>query len=147
MRFRLATSCVAAISLLSLPLLLAAAEPSYYRDVRPILNRNCTACHQPAVKSSGLDLTTYAGFQAGGARGPAFVSGSPEESLAVKFITGAMKPSMPLSGSSLPAGDIDAIRDWIKYGAKDDSPREITSGEPTVYHQPPLITALRFSPD
>src|SRR5580704_19054399 len=97
MRFSLATSCVAAISSL-----LGAAETSYYRDVRPILNRNCTSCHQPAVKSSGLDLTTYAGFQTGGARGPAFVAGSPEESLAVKFITGVMKPSMPLSGAALP---------------------------------------------
>ena len=73
MRFRLATSCVAAI-----PFLLSAAETSYFRDVRPILNRSCTSCHQPAVKSSGLDLTTYAGFQAGGKRGPAFVSGSPK---------------------------------------------------------------------
>jgi mono/diheme cytochrome c family protein len=147
MRVSLATSCVAALPLLSIPLLLGAAEPSYYRDVRPILNRSCTSCHQPAVKSSGLDLTTYAGFQAGGARGPAFVAGSPEESLAVKFITGAIKPSMPLSGASLPGADIDAIRGWIKSGAKDDSPLEITSLEPTVYHQPPVITALRFSPD
>jgi WD40 repeat protein len=142
MRVSLVTSCVAAI-----PLLLGAAEPSYYRDVRPILNRSCTSCHQPAVKSSGLDLTTYAGFQAGGARGPAFVAGSPDESLAVKLITGAMKPSMPLSGPALSAGDIDAIRGWIKSGAKDDSPLEVTSLEPTVYHQPPVITALRFSPD
>src|SRR6202051_296367 len=147
MRFSLATSCVAAIPLLSIPSLLGAAEPSYYRDVRPILNRNCTSCHQPAVKSSELDLTTYAGFQAGGKRGPAFVSGSPEESLAVKFISGAMEPSMPLSGPSLPGGDIAIILDLIKSGAKDDSPREITSDEPTVYHQPPVITALRFSPD
>jgi WD40 repeat protein len=142
MRFSVATSCVATI-----PLLLGAAEPSYYRDVRPILNKSCTSCHQPAVKSSGLDLTTYAGFQAGGKRGPAFVSGAPEASLAVKFISGAMQPSMPLSGPSLPGGDIDIIRDWIKSGAKDDSPREITSNELTVYHQPPVITALRYSPD
>jgi WD40 repeat protein len=142
MRFSVAASCVAAI-----PLLLGASEPSYYRDIRPILNKSCTSCHQPAVKSSGLDLTTYAGFQTGGKRGPAFVSGAPEESLAVKFISGAMQPSMPLSGPSLPGGDIDTIREWIKAGAKDDSPREITSNELTVYHQPPVITALRYSPD
>ena len=92
MRFSLATSCVAAFPLLSIPLLLGAAEPSYYGDVRPILNRSCTSCHQPAVKSSGLDLTTYAGFQTGGTRGPAFVAGSPDESLVVKFITGAILP-------------------------------------------------------
>lgn len=142
MRFSLATTCVAAI-----PFVLSAAEPSYYRDVRPILNKNCTSCHQPAVQSSGLDLTTFAGFQAGGKRGPAFVSGSPEESLAVRFITGAMKPPMPLAAPALANGDIGTIRDWIKSGAKDDTPREVTSNEPTVYHQPPVITALRFSPD
>ncbi len=141
MRFGLTTSCVVAISSL-----LGAADTSYYRDVRPILKRSCTSCHQPAVKSSGLDLTSYAGFQAGGKRGPAFVSASPEESLAVRFITGAMKPSMPLSAPPLPAGDIDTIREWIKSGAKDDSPLEAPSSEPTVYHQPPVITALRFSP-
>src|ERR1700722_5009328 len=126
MRFGLATSCAAEIS----PLL-GAAETCDYRDVRPILNRSCTSCHQPAVKSSGLDLTTYAGFQAGGTRGPAFAAGAPEESLAVKFITGTMKPSMPLSGPSLAGGDIDAIRGWIKAGAKDNTPLEVTSGEPT----------------
>lgn len=142
MRVSLATSCVAVI-----PYLLSAAEPSYYRDVRPILNRNCTSCHQPAVKSSGLDLTTYAGFQSGGQRGAAFAPGLPDESLVVKFVTGAMKPPMPLSAASLPKGDIDSLRDWIKAGAKDDSPRDISSSEPTVYHQPPVITALRFSPD
>jgi hypothetical protein len=54
---------------------------------------------------------------------------------------------MPLSGPALPAGDIDAIRVWINFGAKDDSPLDITSLEPTVYHQPPVIAALRFSHD
>jgi WD40 repeat protein len=142
MRCGLVASCVVAFSSL-----LGAADASYYRDVRPILNRSCTGCHQPAVKSSGLDLTTFAGFQSGGKRGPAFMPGSPDESVSVKFITGELKPSMPLSAPPLPKGDIDTIRDWIKSGAKDDSPLETTSSEPAVYHQPPVITALRFSPD
>jgi WD40 repeat protein len=54
---------------------------------------------------------------------------------------------MPLSAAALAVGDIDTIRGWIKAGGKDDSPVETTSSEPTVYHQPPVITALRFSPD
>ena len=58
----------------------AAEDPSYLRDVRPILDKNCTSCHQPASKQSDLDLTTYAAFRAGGRRGPAFVAGSPEQS-------------------------------------------------------------------
>src|ERR1043166_14222 len=133
--------------LIAVPLLLRATESSYFRDVQPILNKNCTSCHQPASKSSGLDLTTYGGFKAGGKRGPAFVAGSPGESLALKFMTGVLKPSMPFGAPVLAAKEIDTIRDWIKSGGKDDTPREVTSIEPTVYHPPPVITALRFSPD
>ena len=137
----------ASLVVIAIPMLLSAATPSYYRDVRPILEKNCTSCHQPAAKQSELDLTTYARFQAGGKRGAAFLAGSPEESLVIKFITGAVKPSMPFGQPLLAAGDAAIIRDWIASGARDDSPSEIASTEPTVYHQPPVITALRFSPD
>ncbi len=123
-----------------LPLSLSAAEPSFYRDVQPILQKNCVACHQPAVTSSGLDLTTYDGFRAGGKRGPAFA-------LAIQYVTGQMKPPMPLGGPPLAVADIDVIREWIKSGAKNDTPAESISNEPTVYRQAPVITALRFSPD
>src|SRR5689334_7842360 len=53
---------------------LAAAEPSYFRDLQPVLQKNCVSCHQPAMLSSGLDLTTYDKFRAGGKRGPAFAA-------------------------------------------------------------------------
>jgi WD40 repeat protein len=132
--------------LMAIPLL-PAGDPSYLRDVRPILDKNCTSCHQPASTQLDLDLTTYARFQAGGKRGPAFVAGSPEESLVIQFITAALKPPMPFGQPPLGAGDVSTIREWIKSGAKDDSPPEMASSEPAVYHQPPVITALRFSPD
>src|SRR5216684_259874 len=135
-----------ATCLMAIPLL-RAEDPSYVRDVRPILDKNCTSCHQPASKQSDLDLTTYAGFQAGGKRGPAFVAGSPEQSLVVQFITAALMPSMPFGQPPLAANDVSTIRDWIASGAKDDSPSETASSEPAVYQQPPVITALRFSPD
>jgi WD40 repeat protein len=143
MRVILVTTCLMAI-----PLLAARAEdPSYLRDVRPILDQNCTSCHQPASKQSDLDLTTYARFQAGGKRGPAFVAGSPEQSLVIQFITAAVQPSMPFGQPPLDAAAVSTIREWITSGAKDDSPSETASSEPVVYHQPPVITALRFSPD
>lgn len=119
----------------------------FSRDIQPILDKNCTSCHQPASKQSDLDLTTYAGFQAGGRRGPAFVPGSPEQSLVIQFMTAALKPSMPFGQPPLTATEVSAIREWINSGAKDDSRLEAASSEPTVYHQPPVITALRFSPD
>ena len=141
MRFISLVTC-----LMTIPLV-GTEGPSYLRDVRPILDRNCTSCHQPASKQSELDLTTYARFQAGGKRGPAFVPGSPEHSLVIQFITAAQEPSMPFGQPPLDANDVSTIREWIKSGARDDSPSDTASGEPGVYHQPPVITALRFSPD
>jgi len=139
---------VFAACLISIPLL-AAQDPSYLRDVRPILDKNCTSCHQPASKQADLDLTTYGRFQAGGTRGPAFVPGSPEQSLVLQFITAALQPSMPFGQPPLAEDDVATIRDWIKSGARDDSPSDPASSEagPGVYRQPPVITALRFSPD
>src|SRR5689334_23294262 len=98
---------------------LIAAEPSYYREVQPVLQKNCVGCHQPAMKSSGLDLTTFDGFRSGGKRGPAFSPGAPDQSLIVKFISGEMKPPMPLGSPPLAKGDVDLVREWIKSGAKD----------------------------
>jgi WD40 repeat protein len=135
------------ICLLACSPLLTAGEPSYYREIQPILQKNCVGCHQPAMKSSGLDLTTYEGFRAGGKRGPAFSSGAPAESLVIRYMTGELKPPMPLGAPPLAKDDIEIVREWVKSGARDDSPRESASNEPTVYHQPPVITALRFSPD
>ena len=127
--------------------ILRAQDPSYLRDVRPILDNHCTSCHQPASKQSDLDLTTFGGFETGGKRGPAFTAGSPEQSLVMQFVTAALKPSMPFGQPPLAATDVAKLRDWIAAGAKNDSTIEPVSSEPTVYHQPPVITALRFSPD
>lgn len=123
------------------------AEVSFERDVKPILQKHCAGCHQPSSKASGLDLTTYDAFRAGGKRGAAFNVSAPADSVVVKYMTGEMKPSMPLGGALLPTAEVDRIRLWIKEGAKDDSKAEEVSTGPIVYKQPPVITALKFSPD
>src|SRR5438309_6899367 len=117
-----------AACLIAIPLL-GADAPSYVRDVRPILDKNCTSCHQPASKQSDLDLTTYAGFRAGGKRGPAFVPGSPGDSLVIQFITAALEPAMPFGQPRLDANDVSTIREWITSGARDDSPSDTASSE------------------
>src|SRR5438105_3463256 len=45
---------------------------SFYRQVRPILQRNCTGCHQPAKAGGKLVLTSYATIKAGGEQGLGF---------------------------------------------------------------------------
>jgi WD40 repeat protein len=122
---------------------IAAAEPSYIREIRPVLQHNCQGCHQPNLKSSNLDLTTYEGLKAGGKHGPAI-------GLIVQYLTGEMKPQMPLGMTPLPAEQIDLIRSWVAAGAKDDTPAEtggIIADAPAVYSQAPVVTALAFSHD
>ena len=123
---------------------LVAAQPSYFREIRPMLQHNCQGCHQPNLKSSNLDLTAYESLKAGGKHGPAF-------GLLVQYLTGELKPQMPLGMPPLTADQIDLVRSWVAAGAKDDTPEEaretITAGAPTVYSLPPVLTALAFSPD
>jgi WD40 repeat protein len=109
--------------------------------VRPILQRSCQGCHQPNLKTSELDLTTYAGLTAGGKRGSAVP-------LLVKYMTGELAPKMPMGLPALPPDQIDIIRQWVAAGAKDDTPPEAQEKVgPIRYTQPPVVTALAFSPD
>jgi WD40 repeat protein/mono/diheme cytochrome c family protein len=119
---------------------------SYFRQVRPILQRNCQGCHQPAVKQSNgnLDLTTYVGFKTGGKKGPA-------AAVVVAYLEGKSQPRMPLGVDPLAADQIELIRKWVAAGAADDTPPEaretLAAGKPPVYRLPPVITALAWSPD
>ena len=123
---------------------------SFYRQVRPILQRHCSGCHQPAKQGGNLQLISYELFHKGGETGPSFVPGKPDESEIIRQISGE-KPEMPLNSEPLAAKQIDVIRTWIAQGAKDDTPAiakdEITSETPPVYSSSPVITALAYSPD
>lgn len=127
------------------------AESSYFRQIRPILQRSCQGCHQPAMKSGGLDLTAYESLAAGGSKGPVFKPGAPQGSVLLAYLTGERQPRMPFGQAPLPDDQIELFRSWIAAGAKDDTPpeaRETTAaGKPPVYHLAPVITALAWSPD
>ncbi|MFN0101656.1 MAG: c-type cytochrome domain-containing protein [Bryobacteraceae bacterium] len=123
------------------------AQTSFYRDIRPLLQKQCQGCHHPAGASSDLDVTTFAAFAKGGKRGPAFMAGKPDESITIRYLNGALQPRMPLGQPEMAAADIDRFRSWIAAGAVDDSPAVISDTGPSVYLQPPVITALRWSPD
>ena len=130
---------------------LPAAEPSYYRDVRPIIQAACQGCHQPNLKSSNLDLTTFDALKTGGRHGPPVVPGDAAASLLLKYVTGDAKPQMPLGQPPLTAEQIATLRNWIAAGARDDTPAEaretLAPNRLPVYVQPAVLTALAFSPD
>ena len=126
------------------------AEVSFYREVRPILQRRCSGCHSPAKKGGGLVLTSFEDFRVGGEGGESFVAGKPEESLIMDYISGD-DPEMPRNDSPLSPGQLETIASWIRQGAKNDTPegvRDTISPEnPPQYGSAPVVTALAYSPD
>lgn len=130
-----------------------AADPvSYYNDVRPVVQRYCSGCHQPASKMSGLVLTAYSGILKGGQKhGSAIAKGSPDMSPLLLSVNGAMEPRMPLGGPNLPDEAVALLARWIKEGAQDDTPPEARAPQvpkkPLLYTQAPVITGMAFSPD
>ena len=118
---------------------------SFYRQVRPILQRSCSGCHQPAKLGGKLLLTTFAGMMQGGEGGPSVIAGKPDGSLLVQLIVGE-KPEMPKGADPLSAAQVDLIKRWIAEGAKNDTPEGISdtfsAEKPPTYSAPPVITAI-----
>ncbi|MSR58462.1 MAG: hypothetical protein EXS05_12550 [Planctomycetaceae bacterium] len=123
---------------------------SFYRQVRPLLQRNCTGCHQPAKAGGKLILTSFAATLAGGEQGAGFEAGKPGDSLLIEAISGE-KPSMPKGAPPLSKDQVALIGRWVQEGAKDDTPAEvqdtISPENPPMYHSAPVISALAWSPD
>jgi len=132
----------------------AIQKVSYYRDVRPILQQHCQGCHQPAMPSGGLVMTSYEGLlKAGDTEMPGIVPGDVEQSGILLQITslGDEPPAMPKGKQPLSETDVNVLTRWIAEGAGDDTPKTardlIDMEHPPVYELPPVLTSLDFSPD
>jgi Protein of unknown function (DUF1553)/Protein of unknown function (DUF1549)/Planctomycete cytochrome C len=113
-----ALGLVAAASVVPLS---GAQEPvSFEKDIRPILQGSCEACHGE-LHVSGFDLRTRDGALKGGDHGAAIVPGSADQSRLYRRIAGLEPPSMPMNGSALTAQQVAAIKTWIDQGAHWDS--------------------------
>jgi WD40 repeat protein len=130
-----------------------AAQVSYYRDVRPILQANCQGCHQPAKGKGGYVMTNFKGLLAGGeTEGAAVVPAQPDHSSILKMVTPQNgEARMPKGKSPLAETEISLINRWIAQGAVDDTPpdakRHYDLEHPPTYSHAPVITSLDFSPD
>ena len=95
-----------------------ASDPSelFEMRVRPVLAKNCYACHTGS-KMGGLQLDSREHLLQGGKSGPAIVAGDPARSLLVRAIGYTdEKLKMPPAGK-LPDDDIATLASWIKAGA------------------------------
>ena len=129
------------------------AAPSYYNDVRPILQANCQGCHQPAKAGGEYVMTSFALLLKGGeSEEAAIVPGDPQASHLIEEITpedGVAE--MPKNQKPLTAVEIETITNWIAAGAVDDTPEGATTTfsmeAPPTYDSLPIVTSLDYSPD
>ena len=94
---------------------------NFVKDIQPILEFNCVACHREGEAKGELQLDTYAKAMKGGEYGPVLVPGHPDKSsLYTSTILEAddddlMPPSN--KGGPMPKETTDLLRAWIEQGA------------------------------
>lgn len=134
----------------------APAKPvSFHRQLRPIFQRSCQGCHQPAKAGGKFVITSHELLRSSGrGKEPIVVPGKPDESLLVTQISpeGNEPPEMPKDAPALSASDVELVRRWIAEGAQDDTPASekaaaYTLENPPRYERPPVITAVDYAPD
>ncbi len=81
---------------------------SFHRQVRPLLEQRCGACHQAGRGAAGVALTSFAGVKASVSRLVPAVSGT--------------APRMPKAGAPLTADEVALLERWVAGGAVDDTP-------------------------
>jgi len=89
---------------------------TYQDHVLPLIEANCSKCHNADKKKADLDLTSYQGALQGSGSGPVVVSGNPDGSKLWKAITHAEEPNMPPNRPKLPDKDLDLFKQWIAGG-------------------------------
>ncbi len=115
---------VAALFFVLIPRILRAESPTFEKNIFPIFENRCAACHFPDAEElkGDLCLATVASALKGGKKGPAIVPGKADESLLVKLIEGKEEPRMPPKKfKPLQPEEIAQIKQWINEGAKTSS--------------------------
>jgi len=94
-------------------------DVDFSRDIKPILNQNCTTCHGGVKKAAEFSLLfPEEALKPSKSGKPPIVPGEPNESLLVTRVE-ATDPSerMPLDHPALAPEQIDLLRRWIEQGA------------------------------
>ncbi len=103
----------------------APAQTSFAEDVFPIFKGRCLGCHQSGGaghEKSGLDLSSYEGLMKGTKFGPMVVPRDPDSSNLMWLLDWRASPQlrMPHGTKKLSTCDRNAIRAWIREGAKNN---------------------------
>src|SRR6478672_8454339 len=96
----------------------AALCADFAKDVQPIFETSCYACHGSKLQMGGLRLDEKKAALAGGKSGAVVEPGKSAESTLYKRIAGLdEKPRMPMGGKPLEPAQLTLIKNWIDSGA------------------------------
>ncbi|MDB5391699.1 MAG: Planctomycete cytochrome, partial [Planctomycetaceae bacterium] len=91
----------------------------YARQIKPVLQARCFACHGVLKQQAGLRLDTAAFAIRGGESGPAIKAGDLEASPLLQRISATEESErMPPEGEPLKPAEIAALKAWVAQGAK-----------------------------
>ncbi len=93
------------------------------KEVLPILQKNCLACHSAREKQGELVLESPQAILKGGDTGPAVVAGRGAESLLIQMAAHQAETVMPPEGndvaaSNLTSQELGLLKLWIDQGAR-----------------------------
>lgn len=97
------------------------ASSDFEREVAPILEAKCMACHDTEHRKGGFSLATRADALGGGRSGDAAIVAKDANASALILAIerdGDDEPSMPKGKPPLPASDVEVLRRWIDEGAR-----------------------------
>lgn len=113
---------VAALWLVSLPAATRAAEPSYVRDVQPLMRKYCGGCHNEVDQSGDFSVASFEKLLKGTPDGAVVTPGNAADSRLLQLIKGTDEPRMPPEEEAQPTeAEIAKIEAWIAAGAKNDA--------------------------
>lgn len=122
-----------------------AIAADYARDIKPLLQHKCYACHGAVQQKAKLRVDTAKFIKQGGESGAAIVDSKPDESLFFKVLAGTGDLKMPPEGDGAPltAEELAKVKEWIAAGAPvpDDERPQV---DPATYwsYQPPRVPAV-----
>ena len=99
---------------------------SFSQDVKPIIDKNCLACHEEGgegFEASGFSMLTYDDLMKGTNFGPMIISGDSAGSNMIVLMEGRADPSISMPHGTMDPvrkADIETLRLWVDQGAKNN---------------------------
>jgi len=120
---------------------LAEEKISFVRQVAPILQKHCIACHGAKKAESDYRADSFQALMQETSEGPAFVGGKLDAShLYQRLVTEDADLRMPPESDPLPTSEIETVKRWIEQGLEfDGSSAAVPLAEllPVITHPDP----------